>query len=280
MDNNNKSNNMSLNKNHYVAMANALMKGKQSNSLQAARLIRLVVSQVRKEDEDFRTFTCTIQQLSKFLNISPNNIYRDIDKITDELLSSPVYIGTDNVKRPWLKLNWFDMACYDGKGTLTLKLSQTIKPYVIGLEAKYNQYKIENIYEFESYYAIRLLEAILCEMGIQEFTGNEIIFTIDEIKDFVGGCPDGYKKFSHFRTRVVDIALREINQKSNYNIYPIFIKDGRSITKIAFDCHEKRKGDKERFKMWDIRSFEDYSDVLYFEKHNEWPNGREVRRYS
>lgn len=279
MEDNNKTNNMSLNKNHYVAMANALMKGKQSNSLQAARLIRLVVSQIRKEDEDFRTFTCTIQQLSKFLNIPPNNIYRDIDKITDELLSSLVYIGTDNIKKPWAKLNWFGMACYDGHGTLTLKLSDTISPYVLGLEAKYSQYKLDNIFEFESYYSIRLLEVILCEMGIQEFTGNDIEFTVDELRDYLG-CNDTHKKFANFRARAIDIAVKEINQKSNYNVYPIFIKEGRSITRIAFDCHEKRKGDKERFKMWDIRSFEDYSDVLYFEKHNEWPNGREVRRYS
>lgn len=46
---------MTYNAEHYTVAANDIIKGKQSMTLQTARLIRLLITQVVKEDKDLKT---------------------------------------------------------------------------------------------------------------------------------------------------------------------------------------------------------------------------------
>ena len=123
---------MTYNAEHYKVAANDIIKGKQSMTLQTARLIRLLITQVVKEDKDLKTYSCRIIDLAKFLNIDSSNLYKHIRTICDCAMKSVVYIGTDNPKQPWEMFHWVSMAKYDGEGTITLRLSDEIKPYVLG----------------------------------------------------------------------------------------------------------------------------------------------------
>lgn len=92
---------MTYNAEHYTVAANDIIKGKQSMTLQTARLIRLLITQVVKEDKDLKTYSCRIIDLAKFLNIDSSNLYKHIRTICDCAMKSVVYIGTDNPKQPW-----------------------------------------------------------------------------------------------------------------------------------------------------------------------------------
>lgn len=225
---------LKLNSDHFTVMANAIVKGRQSMTLQAARLVRIMISQVVKEDKDLRTYTCSIKELASFLNIPRNNLYRDIEGICNILHKSVVYIGTGNPKKPWRQLNWISMSEYDGEGTLTIKLSEDIKPYVIGLEEYYTQYQLKNILSFNSFYAIRLYELIKCEDGVNRNEKDEIEFDVTELREAFDCC-DKYLKFKDFRVNVIKTAVDEINQKSDIEIIPNFIKEGRAVKKISFN---------------------------------------------
>lgn len=225
---------LKLNSDHFTVMANAIVKGRQSMTLQAARLVRIMISQVVKEDKDLRTYTCSIKELASFLNIPRNNLYRDIEGICNILHKSVVYIGTGNPKKPWRQLNWISMSEYDGEGTLTIKLSEDIKPYVIGLEEYYTQYQLKNILSFNSFYAIRLYELIKCEDGVNRNEKDEIEFGVTELREAFDCC-DKYLKFKDFRVNVIKTAVDEINQKSDIEITPSFIKEGRAICRISFN---------------------------------------------
>jgi len=74
------------NKNFYVVMDNKLIKGKQDLSLQEAKILHLVITQIVKEDNDFKTFNCRISELADFLQIDSSNLYRDIRNICLSLL--------------------------------------------------------------------------------------------------------------------------------------------------------------------------------------------------
>lgn len=233
---NDKRYNMTYNNEHYTVMANDIVKARQSMSLQAARLIRLMISKVVKEDKDLKTYTCNITELAEFLNISRNNLYRDIEDICNTLHQSIVYIGTGNPKHPWKRLNWISMSEYDGKGTLTIRLSDDIKPYVIELERCFTQYQLKNILNFNSYYAIRLYEIIKCEDGRTLGTEEKMRFTIKELREYCD-CIDKYTRLIDFKRNVIEVAVREINTKSDLYIIPHYIKTGRAITDIDFEIH-------------------------------------------
>lgn len=227
---------MTYNAEHYTVAANDIIRGKQSMTLQTARLIRLLITQVVKEDKDLKTYTCRIADLANFLNVDSSNLYKHIRTICECAMKSVVYIGTGNPKEPWEMFHWISTAKYDGNGTLTLRLSDEIKPYVLELEKWFTQYQLKNILEFNSYYAIRLYELLKCRDGETKNSQSELEFSIDELRTFFD-CEKKYKLFADFKRKVIEIAVREINEKSDLMVNPTYKKTGKAITSVVFETH-------------------------------------------
>lgn len=227
---------MTYNADHYTVAANDIIRGKQSMTLQTARLIRLLITQVVKEDKDLKTYTCKISDLAKFLNVDSSNLYRNIRQICDCSMKSVVYIGTGNPKEPWEMFHWLSTAKYDGEGTITLRLSDEVKPYVLELDKWFTQYQLKNILEFNSYYAIRLYEILQCEDGIYRNEKESHEFEVEELRRFFD-CENKYKLFADFKRKVIEIAIREINEKSDIWVSPTYKKWGRAINSIVFEVH-------------------------------------------
>lgn len=227
---------MTYNADHYTVAANDIIRGKQSMTLQTARLIRLLITQVVKEDKDLKTYICKISDLAKFLNVDSSNLYRDIRQICECAMKSVVYIGTGNPKDPWKMFHWLSTAEYDGEGIITIKLSDQIKPYVLELDKWFTQYQLKNILEFNSYYAIRLYEILQCEDGIYRNEKESHEFEVEELRRFFD-CEKKYSAFKDFRKRVIEVAIREINEKSDIWVSPTYKKWGRAINSIVFEVH-------------------------------------------
>lgn len=236
---------ISYNKEHYAVMANSIVKGKQEMTLMEARIIRLLITQVVKEDKDLKTYTCRIQDLADFLNITSDNIYRTIKTICENLLKRIVRIGTGNPKEPWMAFQWVQLARYDGNGNITLKLSEQIAPYVLELNSWFTQYQIENILQFNSFYAIRLYELIKCENGITRDTKETFTFEIDYLRQ-VFCCEDKYKTTAEFIRQAIEISTKEINQKSDIKLEYECKKTGKKITSIEFSLYFNAKTFMER----------------------------------
>ena len=231
---------MTYNAEHNTVAANDIIKGKQSMTLQTARLIRLLVTQIAEKDKDLKTYTCRITDLAKFFNIDSSNLYKEIFKICECALDSKVYIGTGNPKHPWEMFHWISMASYDGKGTITLRLSDEIKPYVLELEKWFTQYKLKDILGFNSYYAIRLYEIIQCVDGETSHSQSELEFEVEELRQYFD-CEKKYAAFKDFRKRVIEVAVREINEKSDIWLKPTYKKWGRAYTSVSFEIHANFK---------------------------------------
>jgi len=225
---------ITYNKNHYAVMANDIVKGKQEMTLTEARIIRLLITQVVKEDNDLKTYTCRIKDLADFLEITSDNLYRNIREICVNLLRNVVKIGTPNPKDPWKIFQWVQMAEYDGNGNITLQLSEKIAPFVLELNAWFTQYKLENILGFKSFYAIRIYEILTCDSGITRDEQSEFIYDIDYLRE-IFNCVGKYKNINDFIKRVIDIGVREINDKSDIHVTYECLKTSRKFTGIKFN---------------------------------------------
>ena len=219
-------------KEHSAIISNDIIFGKQTMTLQAARLIRLVISNVLKEDKDLRTYTCKITELAKFFGVSDDNLYRDVQSICETLHKSCVYVGTGNPKRPWKLVSWVSMSEYTKDGNLTIRLSEELKPYVIAVKDNFTPYQIKNLLDFSSFYAIRLYEILKCERGRTQW--GEVVFSVRQLREMLG-CETKYKEFRDFKKRAIEIAIKEINQSSDIYVIPSYIKEGRSVEKISFE---------------------------------------------
>ena len=221
------------NKNHYTVMANAIIRGKQTMSLQEAKLIRLLITQIAKNDKDFKTYQVNIKELARFLEVPDNNLYRDIRNICDKLLTRIVRINTNDPTKPWKVFQWLQPAEYDGHGTITLMLSNQIAPYLLQLNAWFTQYQLKNILAMKSFYSIRLYELLKLSVGEDRRKKMEYIFSIQALREYLE-CESKFKKIIDFKKYVLDIAVRDISEYSEYNCRYEGKKTSRSITDIIF----------------------------------------------
>lgn len=235
-----------------VVQANELVRSKKDDlTLIEAKLIRLAIGQILKEDTDLRTYSCEIVDLARFLGISSDNIYRDVADINKSLMAKVIYIEDptqrDRRGNPRYKLfHWVDVAEY-ADGVITYKISEELKPYLIGLERFFTKYGYESIAALPSDYAIRLYELIASYQNLTvkkkrendfdvHIEKNEIIFEIKWIREYFG-CEKKYKSTGDFIKWVIDSSVSAIQQHTEMKLTYRTIKSGRYIKYIVFKIH-------------------------------------------
>lgn len=244
---------LSLKKEYYLVISNEIAKGRQKNTLLAARILRILLSVICKEDKVFNAYYCNIKDLASFLSISPSNIYREIDSIVREMKTAVVYIKANKDIK---EIKWFSEFFYEKQRGFVMKLADELKVYLLELKGRYTQYKLKNVCFLNSFYSMRLYEIILSEYGKSESKGGEIEFNLDELR-WILGVDDKFRSNSDFIKRVITPSINEIKKKTDCYIFPHFIKNGHRIEKIVFDCHKKRKDEIGLFQLNEINSFDE-----------------------
>ena len=250
---------LKLNPDYYVVSANDLIKGRQKMTLREAQLLFIAISQVVKEDKDFKTYTTTVQELAEFMGIDSDSLYRDLKQICRQLRQRVVEVqvkGENAKKDKWKVFGWIDSAEYDN-GTLTLRLSDDIKPYLLELESYYSQTLLGTLMTFRSYYATRLYQYLVADSGARWGSVDEWNFTCDELRElFQVGTKDrngNYKEYSRnydLLRKTIKPALEELSNsdyayiwdyeehKSRKRGNPII---GVSFKAIFFECKQHKE---------------------------------------
>ena len=227
---------LQLNEKYYSVVANDIIRGKQKMSLREMQLLQLVISQIAKNDTELCIYTTTAIELARFLGIHKQSLYRDLDQITDKLMSRVIKINVDG---KYKKFNWLHICEYDpDTKKITLQLHDSLKPYLTALERFYSQIKIETVLSFKSYYALRLYQLLVCNWG--ESGQSEYTLTIDQIRDFFQ-TEDKYKLNRDLLNKTIKPALAEIND-SDYCIIEDYTENhakgkGAPIESVSFRVH-------------------------------------------
>lgn len=230
-----------------VVQANELVRSRQEDlTILEAKLIRLAISQVLKNDVDLKTYTCNVKDLAKFLKISKDNIYRDIQDLSKSIMKKSIFIKDKNDKKGNYKIfHWIDYIEYKD-GVITFKLSDSLKPYLLGLQEIFTLYEYDNIISLPTNNAIRLYELLASYQRIsfkketliatpltEGLKKNEFRFTIEYLRDYFN-CMDKYPHTSDFIKRVIEPSVRAI--KKNTFMFPEYRveKEKTSIKAIVF----------------------------------------------
>lgn len=218
-----------------VAMANDMVKGTSKLTLTEAKLLRLLIMQVKPTDKDFAMFSMKVEDFAKTLNVKKSNVYHEMDRITTHLMKEVIYIGDGNPKHAWQRFPWLTYASYD-RGVLKIALNRFLKPYILGLQKWYTTYKIEDIIGFASIYSLRLYELLAMALKDQKPYGEmkaRTYIDLDTIRRATN-TTEKYIRISQFKQRVLDIAVRDINEKSRYHISYEDYKEQRFVVGFYF----------------------------------------------
>lgn len=232
---------LKLNPDYYVVTANDLIKGRQKMSLREAQLLFIAISQVVREDKDFKTYTTTVTELANFMGIDENSLYRDLEGICTSLCKQVVkiQIGGTNArgKAKWKVFSWVQSAEYDS-GKLTLRLSDDIKPYLLELDKYYTQTQLGTLMTFRSYYTTRLYQYLRADTGAKWESIEEWCFTCEELRELFQIKPNQYKQARDMLKKTITPALEELGSSDYAYIWDYeehrASKRGRPLTGVSF----------------------------------------------
>lgn len=197
------------------------------------KLLYILCSKIQPDDEDFHKHTFDIKEIANHCGLS--NPARDLQKACLSISKKPISISDGD---SWQIMPWLSLARYNGKtGTVELELNYNLKPYLLGLKEKFTSIKLEYLIKFNSSYSGRIYELV---KSLQNQGCNKLAtpIDIDELK-LMFGVEKEYRLFGHFKSKVLDLALAEINATTPENITYELIKTGRKVTHIRFDISKK-----------------------------------------
>lgn len=222
--------------NNYVVMANNMILRSASNlNLNELKLLRFIIMQTKQGDKELFTFDVNVADMAESLEMSSDTLYRDLKTMTLHLMQEVISIG-DKKSDVWEQFHWVDICKY-ANGKLTIKISDELKPFLVGLRGNFTRYRLAEILRLNSIYAIRIYEILCGYMNENNLphadVAIEVSISIDEIRK-VTDTTDKFERYSSFKSKVIDVALKEINQKSNYHVTATPYKRGRTVKGYDF----------------------------------------------
>ena len=226
--------------NNFVVQSNIMITSRQNLSINAMKLVRLAIMQVKPDEKELKLFKITIQELANLLQVDASNLYKSADDITTEIMSKPLF--RKNADGGWKKYAWVSSCEYIVDDGLYIKLNDELKPYLIGLKKYYTQYTLDCIIGMKSEYSIRFFELIIekIDQQVLPINGLGIYISIEDIKTVCGCDAPAYEKFGKIKQSVIDKAISEINEKTSYRISydkSDYHKNGRSVVGITFNVN-------------------------------------------
>ena len=133
---------------------------------------------------------------------------------------------------------WVERAVYfSNSATIELAFTSEVLPLISELEKRFTQYEIEQVAGLQSRYAIRLYEMLMQWRS----NGQTPELSLKTIRDRLGLLENEYKRMCDFKSRVIDVAIDQINEHTDIKASYEQHKEGRSITGFTFTFKEKPK---------------------------------------
>lgn len=223
-----------------VVKSNELIEASYSLTINEQRLLLACISQIdsREPLDSKKEFEITIERAQDlfYSEATRDNVYRDLETACKRLFERKVTIKLSDDK--FLDTRFVQSVEYDIKNRLVkIQFADKILPYISELKKNFTKYRLKNIVELTSVYAVRLYELIV-SWNLQ----NQITYKEIELDDFrkmllLGGK---YRQFKDLNLRVITPAVEQINQSTDFILEIGFRKVGRTYRFIEFKFERKK----------------------------------------
>lgn len=225
--------------NAVVTRHNKLIEARYHLTVQEKRLVLWLLSEIQPGDTELNIFRIGVSDFAKFVGIDGNKkIYEELAVITERLLnrtSFSIQDVDDRGKKTITHVKWIASVKYFfGYGYVDIEISKQLLPYLFDLKREFTSLQLRHAVALSSFYAIRLYELLKQYESIRT---REC--TINELREYFGICEGKYKFYKDLRTYTVDIAVREINEKTDILVSYEEKKDGRRVGSLLFTIRRK-----------------------------------------
>ena len=209
-----------------VVKSNRLNTAIQNLSLIEVRIMQLAIVDARETGKGLsidQPLTISASRYSEAFGVSRKTAYEAIVNAEKTLFERRFsFLDTDD---RMVKSRWVQRVKYiEDEASIEMILTYDVVNEITridGYEQFFTQYLLEQIAHMKSAYSVRLYELL-----VQWKTAKRTpVFELMQFREQLGVSSDEYKLMSDFKRRVLNVAVDEINEKSDlkvsYHQYPL-----------------------------------------------------------
>jgi plasmid replication initiation protein len=145
-----------------------------------------------------------------------------------------------------IQVAWLSYVAYnESEGTIDIRFDPFLRPYLLELKREFTSYKLENVVQLKSTYAIRIYELLKQYEKIKERT-----FLLNDLRKLLG-AEEIYPAYGNFKQRVLVPAQKELKNKTDISFDLEEIKTGRRVTKVKFIIQSGKQNKEEQLKLFE-----------------------------
>lgn len=228
-----------------IKKSNELIESRFKFDIWEMRFFLSVISQIRREDDDFRVYRIWFSDIIKTFNIKTHQSYDMLRDAANKLMRKTFILDTSDEgfarKKVYHIIRMVDYLA-EGQGNkkgiekqeyIDVTVETDLKPYLLQLQSRFTAYDIRNVIKLGAY-PIRVYELLKQYESIGSRT-----LGFDEMKRMFE-LENEYPRFSTFYQRIIAPAIKEINEFTDLEILKLEkIKHGKKITGVHIKFRSK-----------------------------------------
>lgn len=221
-----------------VKKDNALIAASYNFTLAEQRLILLAVAQGQQSIKEQHTITA--EAFAEAFKVSPATAYESLKAAVSQLFERR-FSWSEKTPEGYIRhvhARWVARIAYvDGAGLVQVRFSEDVVPLLDELKSRFTAYSLEHVSELSSTHAVRLYELLISWRSV----GKTPVFELAAFREQLGILPDEYPRMNNFKARVLDTAIKQINQHTDIVAQYEQHKRGRKITGFSFTFEFKQQ---------------------------------------
>lgn len=269
-----------------IVKDNALINASYNLDTVEQRLILLAILQARETstgiDANTRLRIHASDYMSRF-NVNKHAAYKALKTAVTNLFGRQFSYQTIDEKTGKSKKvisRWVQNISYiDDAATLEVTFTMDVVPLITRLEKQFTSYQLKQVTQLTGKYAIRLYELLIAWREI----GKTPIFEVSDFRSKLGLSSDDYPRLDTFKRRVLESAVKQINEHTDIIVKVEQHKEGRSISGFSFSFKQKRNQNKTIERKKDPNTLDIFSRITDAQRHlfaNKLSELPEMGKYS
>lgn len=230
-----------------VVKANDMIqKGRHQLTKQEQRAVLFAISKIKPTDKVFEEYVFELSELYAICGLQKES-YNEMKAILNGLADRGWDIPMKDNPDVMTRVRWFGTLRTNKKsGRVSIKFHEDMMPYLLELSERdefYTGYSLRYVLPMDSQYGPRLYEILKS----YQKNNSSWFFEVQQLKALLGA--DNYKNFADFQKRVLDPAVKDINDYSDLNVMYIAEKEGVRYSRVTFHFYSKKPKALEAVKM-------------------------------
>ncbi|WP_342064000.1 replication initiation protein RepM (plasmid) [Acinetobacter pittii] len=232
-------------KNGLVVKDNALMNASYNLEVTEQRLILLAIINARETGAGITSdskLEIHASNYSKQFNVTKEAAYKALKSAVNNLFERQ-FSFQEETKRGigTVRSRWVSRIKYiDDSATLEITFAPDVVPLITRLEQHFTSYQIIQVAQLTGKYAIRLYELLIAWREV----GKVPQIGLSDFRERLGVEVDEYKAMNHFKSRVLEPSIKQINEHTDIIVTYEQHKKGRTITGFSFRFKQKQQAKK------------------------------------